>query len=126
MQRFNPGTIPGGAGLTGHILIQIVDANGVWRDVTTEILSMGVTVGEPNAIVQLQRPLWAAFTQGSRDASGGAKSSSIDGNSSDNTKTAADGADRHISFSFKLQRKNATYGYLQGIIDDAQGQHLAD
>jgi hypothetical protein len=58
-----------GAGLTGHILIQIVDQNGVWRDVTREILSMGVTVGEPNAIVQLQRPLWAAFTQGSRDGS---------------------------------------------------------
>ncbi|MDQ2937810.1 MAG: hypothetical protein M3R67_09910, partial [Acidobacteriota bacterium] len=65
----NGTAIPGGAGLTGHILIQIVDANGVWRDVTTEILSMGVTVGEPNAIVQLQRPLWAGFTQGSRDGS---------------------------------------------------------
>ena len=65
----NGAVIPYGAGLTGHILIQIVDANGVWRDVTREILSMGMTVGEPNAIVQLQRPLWAAFTQGSRDGS---------------------------------------------------------
>jgi len=65
----NGAVIPYGAGLSGHILIQIVDANGVWRDVTREILSMGMTVGEPNAIVQLQRPLWAAFTQGSRDGS---------------------------------------------------------
>ena len=62
--------IPPGAGITGHILIQIVDANGVARDVTTQILSMGMTEGEPNAIIHLQRPLWAAFTQGSRDASG--------------------------------------------------------
>lgn len=65
----NGTAIPPGAGLTGHILIQVVDGTGVWRDVTREILSMGVTVGEPNAIVQLQRPLWAAFTQGSRDGS---------------------------------------------------------
>ena len=65
----NGAAISPGAGLTGHILIQIVDNNGVWRDVTREILSLGVTVGEPNAIVQLQRPLWAAFTQGSRDGS---------------------------------------------------------
>jgi hypothetical protein len=65
----NGAVIPFGAGLSGHILIQIVDTNGVWRDVTQEILSMGMTVGEPNAIVQLQRPLWAAFTQGSRDGS---------------------------------------------------------
>lgn len=65
----NGTAISPGAGLAGHILIQIVDDNGVWRDVTREILSMGTTVGEPNAIVQLQRPLWAAFTQGSRDGS---------------------------------------------------------
>lgn len=65
----NGTAISPGAGLSGHILIQIADINGVWRDVTREILSMGMTVGEPNAIVQLQRPLWAAFTQGSRDGS---------------------------------------------------------
>ena len=29
-----------------------------------------MTEGEPNGIVYLQRPLWAAYTQGSRDASG--------------------------------------------------------
>ena len=61
--------IPGGAGISGRILIQIVDVNGVARDVTRQILSMGMTEGEPNAIVMLQRPLWAAFTQGNRDAS---------------------------------------------------------
>ncbi|HVS80259.1 MAG TPA: hypothetical protein VHE60_00825 [Pyrinomonadaceae bacterium] len=65
----NGTAIPGGSGITGRILIQIVDANGVARDVTTQILSMGITEGEPNAIVHLQRPTWAAFTQGSRDAS---------------------------------------------------------
>jgi hypothetical protein len=65
----NGTVIPSGAGITGRLLIQIVDANGTTFDVTREILSMGMTVGEPNSIVQLQRPLWAAFTQGSRDAS---------------------------------------------------------
>src|SRR6266436_10073845 len=62
--------IPPGAGITGRVLIQIVDANGNPYDVTQQILSMGMTEGEPNAIVMFQRPLWAAFTQGSRDASG--------------------------------------------------------
>ncbi|HEY6118910.1 MAG TPA: hypothetical protein VIV66_03075, partial [Pyrinomonadaceae bacterium] len=60
--------IPAGAGITGRIQIQIIDSNGIARDVTTEILSMGMTEGEPNAIVDLQRPLWAAYLQGSRDA----------------------------------------------------------
>src|SRR6185295_7988762 len=72
MKSANGAVIPYGAGLTGHILIQIVDSNDVWRDVTREVLSMGMTVGEPNAIVQLQRPLWAAFTQGGRDGSNAA------------------------------------------------------
>jgi hypothetical protein len=62
--------IPPGAGLKGRILIQVVDSTGTVRDVTQEILSMGVTEGEPNAIVMLQRPLWTAFTQGGRDAAG--------------------------------------------------------
>ena len=31
---------------------------------------MGVTEGEPNGIVYLQRPLWAAYVQGSRDRRG--------------------------------------------------------
>lgn len=64
-------TIPAGAGLSGRILIEIIAPDGTAREVTREILSLGMTVGEPNAIVHLQRPLWAAFTQGSRDANGG-------------------------------------------------------
>jgi hypothetical protein len=60
--------IPAGSGITGKILIEIVAPNGTAFDVTAPILSMGMTVGEPNAIVNLQRPLWAAFTQGSRDS----------------------------------------------------------
>jgi hypothetical protein len=62
--------IPIGAGsaLQGRILIEIVPPNGgAPVDVTQTILSMGVTEGEPNGIVYLQRPLWAAFMQGSRD-----------------------------------------------------------
>jgi hypothetical protein len=63
--------IPPGAGVKGRILIQIVGPDGTVRDVTREILSMGMTEGEPNGIVYLQRPLWAAFMQGSRDRDGG-------------------------------------------------------
>lgn len=65
------GFIPPGAGIRGRILIQIIDQNGVARDVTREVLSMGMTEGEPNGIVYLQRPLWAAYMQGSRDRAGG-------------------------------------------------------
>lgn len=59
--------IPPGSGIQGKILIEIVRPDGTAVDVTTQILSMGMTEGEPNAIVQLQRPLFAAFMQGSRD-----------------------------------------------------------
>lgn len=62
--------IPPGAGLSGRILIQIIQPNGVPLDVTRQVLSMGMTVGEPNAILHLQRPGWAAFVQGSRDRAG--------------------------------------------------------
>jgi hypothetical protein len=71
-KSINGAAIPGGAGITGRILIQIIDTAGNTFDVTPQILSMGVTEGEPNSILQLQRPLWAAFTQGSRDASSAA------------------------------------------------------
>ena len=59
--------IPPGSGIRGRIKIEVVNTSGVVSDVTTEILSMGMTVGEPNAIVMLQRPLWAAFMQDSFD-----------------------------------------------------------
>ncbi|MFN2511992.1 MAG: hypothetical protein ABR568_11180 [Pyrinomonadaceae bacterium] len=72
----NGAIIPPGAGIKGRILIEIVPpiaADGTQPapiDVTTTILSMGMTVGEPNAIVMLQRPAWANFMQGSRDRKG--------------------------------------------------------
>ena len=62
--------IPPGAGIQGKILIEIVKTDGTTLDVTSEVLSMGMTVGEPNGIVYLQRPLWAAYVQGSRDRAG--------------------------------------------------------
>jgi hypothetical protein len=60
-------SIPQGAGITGRILIEVVKPDGTTVDVTQAVLSMGVTEGEPNGIVYLQRPLWASFVQGSRD-----------------------------------------------------------
>lgn len=116
--------IPAGAGLSGWILIQIVDSNGNTLDVTQEILSMGITVGEPNTIVSLQRPLWAAFTQGSRDASA-SQNTAPDGATYFNsltdivTKTyiAADGQIQ----SSPGPAQEATYGYLMGIMDDSAG-----
>ena len=66
----NGALIPPGSGITGRILIEIVAPDGTTRDVSATILSMGLTVGEPNAIVNLQRPLWAAYLQGSRDRTG--------------------------------------------------------
>lgn len=65
-----PNYIPSGAGIEARILIEIVKPDGTTLDVTQEILSMGMTVGEPNGIVYLQRPMWAAFVQGSRDRGG--------------------------------------------------------
>jgi hypothetical protein len=72
----NGAIIPPGAGIKGRILIEIVpptNSDGSPRDpidVTAAILSMGMTVGEPNAIVMLQRPDWADYMQGSRDRKG--------------------------------------------------------
>ncbi|NND72162.1 MAG: hypothetical protein HKN43_11365, partial [Rhodothermales bacterium] len=66
----SPNYIPPGSGMTGRILIEIVKDDGTVYDVTQEILSMGMTVGEPNGIFYLQRPIWAAFVQGSRDRDG--------------------------------------------------------
>ncbi len=63
--------VPPGSGIKGRILIEIVRPDGATVDVTQTILSMGVTVGEPNAIVHLQRPAWTALMQGSRDRTGG-------------------------------------------------------
>ncbi len=62
--------IPPGSGVRGRILIEIVKPDGTTVDVTQSVLSMGVTEGEPNGIVYLQRPLWAGYIQGSRDRTG--------------------------------------------------------
>lgn len=102
--------IPAGAGISGHILIQIIDGTGVARDVTAQILSMGMTEGEPNGIVYLQRPLWAAYTQGSRDADGG----------NSTLKYITDnywGADGEIATP--TQSSSDPGGYLTGIADDS-------
>jgi hypothetical protein len=121
-------SIPAGAGLSGRILIQIIDSSGNAIDVTQQILSMGTTVGEPNSIVTLQRPVWAAFTQGSRDASA-SQNIAPDGTAYFNsltdiiTKTniAADG---QIGTS-PGPTQDATYGFLTGLRDDiAAGQPL--
>ena len=114
--------IPAGAGLSGRILIQIVDANGATYDVTTQILSMGMTQGEPNAIVQLQRPLWAAFVQGSRDRSGSSNSALNTDPAYTNcltdilnkTHIAADGQIKNGSVS----APTSTQPYLTSVIDD--------
>jgi len=113
--------IPAGAGLSGRILIQIVDPSGNVVDVTRQILSLGMTVGEPNSIVTLQRPLWAAFTQGSRDASA-LQNTAPDGtpyyNSLtdivNNTYIAADGQIQTAPGPVQ----DGTYGYLTGLVDN--------
>lgn len=81
-------SIARGSGITGRILIEITKPDGTTVDVTQQILSMGMTEGEPNGIVYLQRPLWAAYTQGSRDRLG---SDITLVNMTNNTQTAADG-----------------------------------
>jgi Tfp pilus assembly protein PilX len=104
--------IPAGAGITGHILIQIIDSTGVARDVTTQILSMGMTEGEPNGIVYLQRPLWAAYTQGTRDAD------SVTNGGNSTLKAITDnywGADGEIS----SPTQNDPGGYLTGVTNDS-------
>jgi hypothetical protein len=69
-ETVNGNYIPPGSGITGRIYIEIVKPDGTKLDVTDKILSMGMTEGEPNGIVYLQRPMWAAFVQGSRDRTG--------------------------------------------------------
>lgn len=119
----NGNAIPPGSGTTGRILIQIIDGTGAARDVTTEVLSLGMTEGEPNAVVYLQRPLWAAFTQGSRDASG-LTNPALNGDPAYTncltdvlTKTRK-GADGEIRIAAGIPAQDATYGYLTQILDD--------
>lgn len=111
--------IPAGAGLSGRILIEIVAPNGATQDVTTQILSLGMTEGEPNGIVYLQRPLWAAFTQGARDSSGGTNYLTY-------ILSNYWGADGEIKVESGIPAQDATYGYLTGIEDDGSGQPIRE
>lgn len=122
----NGTVIPRGSGITGRILIQIVGTDGTTRDVTQEVLSMGMTEGEPNAIIMLQRPLWAAFTQGSRDASTASPTPNPALNSDPGySNTLTDilnkthiGADGEIKVDATHPVQDATLGYLTAIVDD--------
>jgi hypothetical protein len=96
----NGAVIPPGAGIGARILIQIVAPDGTARDVTREILSMGTTEGEPNGIVYLQRPLWAAFMQGARDRDGGTTRNNLEFLTHDATsRCIADGEINSGNFS---------------------------
>ena len=109
-------TIPHGAGITGRIFIEIVAPSGATYDVTTQILSMGMTEGEPNGIVYLQRPLWAAFTQGSRDRSGGNNSLTY---LMDNTSIGSQGEIKTAGAGFPTMDSN--YGFFFKIADKTPG-----
>lgn len=109
------GFIPPGAGIKGHILIQIVAPDGTTRDITTQILSMGMTEGEPNGIVYLQRPLWAAYMQGSRDRTG--NNNTLEFLTSDATSRAV--ADGEISAAnFSIDSTGAYYNTAANNVDD--------
>lgn len=108
----NGAVVPPGSGLKGRILIEIVKPDGSTVDVTQAVLSMGVTVGEPNAIVHLQRPLWAAFLQGSRDRVGGnTYLTYFMNNSVSNRRSLADG-EINVSTGASGVSMNSSAGFI--------------
>ncbi len=108
-ETINSNIIPSGAGIEAKILIEIVRPDGTTVDVTQEILSMGMTEGEPNAIVNLQRPIWAAFVQGSRDRGGSNDFNLV--NLIRNYQTVADGEISPLSLgSFAADRGYISMG----------------
>jgi hypothetical protein len=107
--------IPAGAGITGKILIEIVAPNGTAYDVTSQILSMGMTEGEPNAIINIQRPLWASFLQGARDQDG-------NNNYLNYVISKYWGADGQIKVASGIPGQDGNIGYLTGVQDDTAGQ----
>ncbi len=117
----NGNYIPPGAGIQARILIEIVK-DGKALDVTKEILSMGMTEGEPNGIVYLQRPLWTAFVQGSRDRNGnGFDLVSL----TNNPSVAADGEITADPSAYLDTTRNLLSG-LPGNIDDDGGTPRRD
>lgn len=120
--------IPGGAGSAfsakggSRILIEIVKTDGSTVDVTQTILSMGITEGEPNGIVYLQRPLWAAFMQGSRDRDAGTAAGE-DLADLVNTATNDQVSDGFIKVSATapvspVMSTTPASGYISGFTDD--------
>jgi hypothetical protein len=108
----NGAIVPAGSGIRGRILIELVKPDGSTVDVTQTVLSMGVTVGEPNAIVHLQRPLWASFMQGSRDRVGGNTFLTyFMDNSTANRRSLADG-EINVSTGVGGLTMNATQGFI--------------
>lgn len=112
-----PGSyVPNGAGISGKILIEIVKPDGTTVDVTQTILSMGVTEGEPNGIIYLQRPLWAAYLQGTRDRTANGLTLA---NLTRNYQTGADGEINNPASLLKANR-----GFINSptsIADDDSG-----
>lgn len=109
--------VPPGSGIGGRILIEIVKPDGSTEDVTQTILSMGVTEGEPNGIVYLQRPLWAAYVQGSRDRMGnGFDLVSLTNNGS---QTIADGEIADPTAFFDADRNLITFPSVAVSDEDA-------
>lgn len=114
---------PPGSGILGKILIEVVKPDGTTIDVTQTILSMGATVGEPNGIVYLQRPLWAAAVQGSRDRSGGGFDLV---NLTNNSQIIADG---ELDTAKIPSFFNTNRGYISGAqsaIDDDGGNYARE
>lgn len=120
----NNRVIPRGAGIRGRVYIEIVDSNGVARDVTRQILSMGMTVGEPNAILHFQRPMWAAFAQGSRDRSGAAASLNQLVNLLGSGATNYPVADGELKTGAGGVIADPAAGFLKGVVDDETTQPL--
>ncbi len=119
----NVNYIPPGSGITGRILIEIVKPDGTTVDVTQTILSMGVTEGEPNGIVYLQRPLWAALIQGSRDRSG--NGCDLVSWTKSNSQIIADGEIQANPIPFLNTSRNFITG-LPGAIDDDGGSPIRE
>jgi hypothetical protein len=114
----NTDYIPPGSGIKGRILIEVVKPDGTTVDVTQQILSMGVTEGEPNGIVYLQRPLWASVVQGSRDRKGNGFDLV---NLTRNSQLIADGEIQGNPSAFFDSSRNLLSGVPGTVDDDASG-----